>query len=121
MRLFGVNLSTVLFILGAVPAGALACGGYEHLPEPYLDAHPAKQIGSWVDAVEPLDESGECEVFEGEGCFWMENTSGHYCWVPAPYDFEGCFAADSCDGGLSYSGGGCYKWADGSQGQRHSW
>ena len=51
-------------------------------------------------------------------CYWMENASGRFEWVPAEigglYRGEGyqrCFELDSCDGGKSESGGGCYKWA----------
>ena len=51
-------------------------------------------------------------------CYWMENVSGRFEWVPAEvggmYRGEGydrCFALDSCAGGLGESGGGCYKWA----------
>jgi hypothetical protein len=67
--------------------------------------------------------SGTCASFEGTGCYWMENTSGNYCWVPADWapSIEDCFAMDSCDGGLGQSGGGCYKWADGSDGERAPW
>lgn len=64
-----------------------------------------------------------CESYVGTGCYWMENTSGNYCWVPSPWtpSFQDCFAADSCDGGLGQSGGGCYKWAAGSDAPRTSW
>lgn len=46
-------------------------------------------------------------------CYWMENVTGRYDWVPATWveSFESCFAMDSCDGGEGQSGGGCYKWA----------
>ncbi|WP_437986834.1 hypothetical protein [Sorangium sp. So ce117] len=29
--------------------------------------------------------SEACASFEGTGCYWMENTSGDYCWVPADW------------------------------------
>ncbi|WP_159397669.1 hypothetical protein [Sorangium cellulosum] len=53
----------------------------------------------------------------------MENTSGNYCWVPASWagSVDDCYALDSCDGGLGQSGGGCYKWADSSDGDRYPW
>ncbi|XYH95026.1 hypothetical protein ACMHYB_45580 [Sorangium sp. So ce1128] len=58
-----------------------------------------------------------CQNFTGTGCYWQENTSGNFCWVPSPFGFpstvEDCKALDSCSpngGGLS--GGGCYRWAD---------
>lgn len=51
-------------------------------------------------------------------CYWMENISGRFEWVPAEvggiYRGEGyqrCFELDSCNGGRGDSGGGCYKWA----------
>lgn len=62
-------------------------------------------------------------------CFWMENYSGQYKWVP----FESiraterkitkaeCYALDSCDGGLGRSNGGCYKWALGAENKRVPW
>jgi hypothetical protein len=64
-----------------------------------------------------------CESYVGTGCYWMENTSGNYCWVPSSWtpSFRDCFAADSCDGGLGRSGGGCYKWATGSDAPRAPW
>jgi len=60
-------------------------------------------------------------------CYWMENFSGDYKWVSvkeflgAKYDKSKCYEADSCDGGLSQSGGGCYKWSKGASGKRQSW
>lgn len=64
-----------------------------------------------------------CAVYTGNGCYWMENTSGNFCWVPADWanTFEQCFAMDSCDGGRGESGGGCYKWAEASHAPRVSW
>lgn len=51
-------------------------------------------------------------------CYWMENASGRFEWVPAEVGgmyrgegYEQCFALDSCDGGQGQSAGGCYKWA----------
>jgi hypothetical protein len=60
---------------------------------------------------------GVCENFTGTGCYWMENTSGNFCWVYSPSGFPSdvahCQDLDSCspNGGHS-SGGGCYRWAD---------
>ena len=62
-------------------------------------------------------------------CFWMENYSGQYKWVPfeSIRATEGkitkteCYALDSCDGGLGHSGGGCYKWALGPENNRVPW
>jgi hypothetical protein len=74
-----------------------------------------------VPASEPVQDA--CAVYTGTGCYWMENTSGHYCWVPAEWGstFEQCFALDSCDGGRGESGGGCYKWAEASHADRVDW
>ncbi|MFO0551534.1 MAG: hypothetical protein U0271_24315 [Polyangiaceae bacterium] len=65
----------------------------------------------------------KCEEYTGLRCYWMENTSGNYCWVPATWarDKVDCHALDSCDGGLGQSGGGCYKWAAGTSAPRHPW
>ena len=63
-----------------------------------------------------------CAVYDAEGCFWMENTSGNYCWVPwTGTDLDQCKRLDSCDGGDGWSGGGCYKWSEGSAGARAPW
>jgi hypothetical protein len=53
----------------------------------------------------------------------MENYSGNYCWVVSSWasTFEQCYAFDSCAGGLGYSGGGCYKWAGGSDQPAQPW
>lgn len=62
-----------------------------------------------------------------ESCFWMENVSGEYYWVPAEIvtgykpNKSDCFKLDSCDGGLGYSNGGCYKWATGPSDERQPW
>ena len=73
----------------------------------------------------PAEAPGEraCAVYTGTGCYWMENTSGRYCWVPADRadSFAGCYAMDSCDGGKGHSNGGCYKWAQSSEAERVPW
>jgi hypothetical protein len=62
-------------------------------------------------------------------CYWMENYSGTYKWVP-PESVWGknrkitkteCYELDSCDGGLGRSNGGCYKWAIGAENKRMPW
>lgn len=68
---------------------------------------------------------GECEVFEGEACYWLRDDGGA-CWVPAPppdaTTFERCRDYDSCQtGGGEESAGGCYKWSDGSGGTPQPW
>lgn len=60
-------------------------------------------------------------------CYWLENVTGKYEWVATgvalgvAYDFEQCYAVDSCDGGLGESLGGCYKWANSAQSERYPW
>lgn len=59
-------------------------------------------------------------------CYWMENLSGGYEWVPTvtvlgSLTKEECYAMDSCDGGLGYSNGGCYKWAQSAKGPHEAW
>lgn len=59
-------------------------------------------------------------------CYWMENLSGGYEWVPTvtvlgSLTKEECYAMDSCDGGLGYPNGGCYKWAQSANGPREPW
>lgn len=55
---------------------------------------------------------------ESARCWWMENYSGQYQWIPADpvwgkaLSKAECFALDSCNGGGGRSGGGCYQWAD---------
>lgn len=68
--------------------------------------------------------SPACAAINGTQCYWMENTTGNFCWVQAPWgqvDINGCFDLDSCSGGRGQSGGGCYKWADCSDCQRYPW
>jgi hypothetical protein len=66
-------------------------------------------------------------AFAQERCYWMENYSGRYEFVPASHvygyelSFNQCYLLDSCSGGKSHSGGGCYKWAEGPKAQRIPW
>jgi hypothetical protein len=62
-------------------------------------------------------------------CYWMENYSGKYKWIPSK-SIRGmkreitkteCYELDSCDGGLGRSNGGCYKWAFGAENTRIPW
>lgn len=53
---------------------------------------------------------GCCEDFhlDEPGCFFMETTSGHYCWVPrADLGYDECEMNDFC----SIGAGACFKWA----------
>jgi hypothetical protein len=70
---------------------------------------------------------GGGRLYTGTRCYWMENYSGNYCWVPAPAwigassTIHECKLLDSCDGGGSQSEGGCYKWADSSDAPGYPW
>jgi hypothetical protein len=93
-----------------------------------VDAHVAPAPVYVVPASEPVHAApapaqSPCAAYSGTGCYWMENSSGNYCWVPADWanTFEECFAMDSCDGGRGESGGGCYKWAESSHANRVAW
>lgn len=63
----------------------------------------------------------------GYHCYWMEDYSGKYEWIDTEEAGLGymskqrCYAMDSCDGGLGYSRGGCYKWARSAQSEREPW
>jgi hypothetical protein len=65
--------------------------------------------------------------YVGLGCYWMENYSGNYCWVPAPGwigasgTIQDCKMLDSCSGGGGMSAGGCYKWANASDAPAFPW
>lgn len=77
-------------------------------------------------AMEKAEETTvtECKTYEEEGCYWMENYDERSCWIPAEgvTTFDECKALDSCsEGGGGQSGGGCYKWADGSEGDGQIW
>lgn len=66
----------------------------------------------------------DCETVEGVGCYWMENETGNNCWVAAPegeLSYDECKALDSCDAGGGGESGGCYKWSDGSDGEKTAW
>ena len=95
-------------------ATPVARHGHVTQPAPGARHGHVTQPGSAHDA---------CAVHTGTGCYWMENESGRYCWVPAQWadDYEGCYAMDSCDGGKGESNGGCYKWADSSHAERARW
>ena len=79
----------------------------------------------WSTGSEGTAANWACDYFAGEACYWMENTDGNYCWVPAPegdVDQETCQVLDSCsEGGGGESGGGCYKWSENSTGEGAAW
>jgi V8-like Glu-specific endopeptidase len=74
-----------------------------------------------------LDINIGCPVYPGTMCYWMgfhdTGTWDAWCWEPATWvsTFAQCYEMDSCDGGLGYSGGGCYKWASSSEAPRTPW
>jgi Leucine-rich repeat (LRR) protein len=75
---------------------------------------------NWTNQISPSDCSSLPITVTSTGkpqCFWMENYSGKFKWVPTDTIYhrmltkQECFELDSCDGGLGRPGGGCYKWA----------
>jgi hypothetical protein len=68
-----------------------------------------------------------CPVYQDTTCYWMgfrdTGTWDNWCWEPATWasSFEACYEMDSCNGGLGYSGGGCYKWASSSEASMTPW
>jgi len=70
---------------------------------------------------------GSGQTYVGLGCYWMENYSGNFCWVPAPAwigassTIQECKLLDSCSGGGGMSAGGCYKWAASSDAPGYPW
>ena len=67
-------------------------------------------------------------VDSGGSCYWMTRVGSGWGWVSAErglmYKGEGkhqCYLLDSCDGGMSRSGGGCYKWAFSAEDERIPW
>lgn len=55
-------------------------------------------------------------------CYWLSNRGGEG-WVRMPQlrSEQQCFEMDSCDGGLGYSGGGCYKWSTAADAPGRRW
>lgn len=75
-------------------------------------------------------DAGHCDVRHSGyldnqrySCYWMEKKSGNFKWVLAERikTKNECYFADSCNGGVSGSRGGCYKWATSPDGQRAPW
>ena len=66
-------------------------------------------------------------IHQNPQCYWMENQTGKFEWVATEialsqaYTYQQCFEADSCDGGLGASGGGCYKWSNTANSPRLPW
>ena len=113
-----VLLSTLSFSLGA-------CEGISLKSTTDTAVTDTASTDTAVTDTSNTDTSTEaCATVDGVGCYWMENESGNSCWIAAPegaISFEECAALDACNGGGGESGGGCYKWSDGSDGERTSW
>lgn len=66
-------------------------------------------------------------LFEEPQCYWEKNYVHEHKWLPAQevigekYNKSSCYAADSCNGGLGQSGGGCYKWSVEPNGKAIAW
>ena len=74
--------------------------------------------------IENTKRAAACTPITANQCYWMENTTGNYCWVKSPVpasNIADCKQWDSCDGGAGQSGGGCYKWAECSNCERAPW
>lgn len=60
-------------------------------------------------------------------CYFFGNQPGRNYWISTVDAFGGqfnkkdCFLADSCNGGVGMSGGGCYKWAKSADAPPESW
>lgn len=72
--------------------------------------------------------ASSCMMSSGKRCYWKENYTGDYKWVPAREVHVGeelskreCRNMDSCYGGEGKSGGGCYKWATSPDAQGDAW
>jgi hypothetical protein len=66
-----------------------------------------------VTCLAPLTGQSQKAEAPTHFCYWMENISGRSEWVPAEVGgmysgegYEGCYALDSCSGGLGESSGG---------------
>jgi hypothetical protein len=99
------------------------CGGTAEVDCTGVCNGPATQCGDQCcsDGETCADDEciavSPCQNFTGTGCYWMENQSGNFCWVPSPSGFPSdvatCQNLDSCSpNGGGASGGGCYRWAD---------
>jgi hypothetical protein len=55
------------------------------------------------------------------GCYWMTQDGSRWVAQANVQTKQQCFALDSCSGGQSMSGGGCYKWASGPNAPAQKW
>ncbi len=108
-----MNIIKTFFVVSVFLSASIALSGCGALPQIRVQ----KSVQANVETNE------HCQ------CYWMENYSGQYKWVPHE-SIRGtknkiskamCYALDSCDGGLGQSHGGCYKWALGPESNRIAW
>ncbi len=106
----------------------VACGGESPVDTGAVATEVSQVVDDAVDTVTNEEEEPAVEeepVASATGCYWQDGGSGE--WVPVSEiglentTFEQCYALDSCAGGLGESGGGCYKWADGPDGDAYPW
>jgi len=74
------------------------------------------------------EDEDENQSIEWKSCFWMENRSGEFKYIPASLGGiykgggrEECYHLDSCNEGLGQSGGDCYKWASSAESKGVIW
>lgn len=58
---------------------------------------------------------------ETYACYWLSNEGEGWVERPDLATERQCFEMDSCDGGLGYSGGGCYMWSTAADAPRRPW
>lgn len=106
----------------------------DRVPREIFNADKAKVNSYWnAFNVVPIANAGDtavwrikrytpCRLYTGTQCFWMENITKNWCYVPAAkyggVSPETCYELNSCGEGGGKSGGGCYKWADTSASPR---
>lgn len=115
------SIPMTIACLGLVATGLWGCAVETNEPGEVEALAEEQNIRSTeADLVTP-GEGDTCAVYEATGCYWMENYTGRYCWIPVARSEVQCYRLDSCSGGLGWSGGGCYKWADGSEEPGYPW
>ena len=112
-------LSSILFSLSG-------CGTFTK-----NDLQNSASINTTQDIQKNTAQNSPKNTLQSESCqcYWMENYSGQYKWIPSE-SIQGmkrkitkteCYKLDSCDGGLGHSNGGCYKWALAPENTRIPW
>lgn len=54
-------------------------------------------------------------------CYWLSDTTNTWQARPDVDTRQLCYQLDSCSGGLSESGGGCYKWTVNANDPQNRW